>query len=267
MKRLNALLLCAALLFSLAACGGDTGGGGDVLPPEENALPKPYDAYRTACEALASTNGVYCMETRTLVSLGNATLDIHQTYRTNGSTYDLYSFYSNLTETQIVQYRYTAGTAFITLNEKKAKCAMTADDFCDRFLPERIADPGLLGFTSLQFYGIHTVPEIGGYYFTLHAEANKNAAAFLRGALGESAFALYEKATIGTITYRIHFTEDGNLRSVMTEFDMLSDGNLLSVSAATSYTHIGEGEKVDLPADAAAFSAVTLDQLPKKKGA
>lgn len=260
MKRMNALLLCVALLLSFTACGGNGDGGGDILPPTENTPPKPYDAYRKTCEVLAETNGVYCAETRTLITMGSSTLDIHQAYRTNGTTYDLYSFYSNMAEEQTVQYRYVGGIAYVAVNDQKAKYAMTADDFCDRYLPERIADPGLLAFSSLQFYGIHTISEIGGYYFTLHTEPNKNTDAFLEGVLGRNAYTLYQDATVGTITFRMHFTEEGTLRSVVTEYDMLYEGNLLSVSAATAYTHIGEGEKVEIPADVAEYITADLKQ-------
>ena len=252
MKKWNALLLCVALLFSFTACGGGEGGG-DVLPPDADPLPKPYDAYRAACNALAGANGVYCIETRTLVTMGDATVDIHQSYRTDGTSHDLYSFYSSTTETRTIEYVWADGAAYVTKGEEKCQYAMTEADFCDVYLPERIADPGLLGFGALQFYGVQAVAEIGGYYFTLHTEANKNSAAFLEGALGESAYALYQKATVGTITYRMHFAEDGSLRSVMTEFDMLYEGSFLSVSAATSYTHIGEGEPVNAPENAAEY--------------
>ncbi len=253
MKQVNAFLLCAVILFSFAACGS-TQGTGDVLPPaSDTPPPKPYDAYRAACSVLSAEDTVYCVETRILVTMGDSTVDIHQVYRTDGGAHDLYSFYSSATETHTRQYIYTGGTAYIAINDDKTKGRMTEDAFCAQFMPARIADPGLLGFTAMQFYGIHTVTEIGGYYFTLHAEANKGADAFLRGALGESAYALYENATPGPITYRLHFNKDGVLRSIMTEFDMLYDGNILTVSAATSYTHIGEGETVAMPADAADY--------------
>lgn len=264
MKRICALLLCTALLLALAGCPSSGGGGGGVTPPTGGPTqPSPYDAYRAAVTALAGANGLYGAETRTLLTMGSASVDIHLISRTNGREHYTYSWFGSDSENRTTLHTYVGGMAYVDIDGQQAKSPISEEDFYTRYGVERLADPGLLAFSSAQFLGVRTVSEIGGYYFSLRAAVTEGADEFLRGVLGESAYEIYRSAEIGEVSYVMHFYEDGTLRSITTHFDMLYADNTLTVSTATVYTDIGTGGTIPLPQGAAAYPLVAADQLPR----